>query len=115
MHFIDIARRLSFSNDRALNPSVSKTEQDSLSSSRRVQEIPCYLFEKFTEFSVGIDNEDITTDKSTATKFSSVAKTPRLTPAVSVTPRKPKIPSKISKTGQKHDLVSHVFVYIRVK
>ncbi|KAK5774293.1 hypothetical protein PVK06_042148 [Gossypium arboreum] len=105
MRFSDIGRRRSFSNDRALNPSVSETEQDSLSGIRRVQEIPSYLFEKFTEFSVGIDNEDITADKSTATKFSTVAKTPRLTPAVSVTPRKHIIPSKISKTGQKHDLV----------
>ncbi|KAG4168112.1 hypothetical protein ERO13_A12G003200v2 [Gossypium hirsutum] len=105
MRFSDIGRRRSFSNDRALNPSVSETEQDSLSGIRRVQEIPSYLFEKFTEFSVGIDNEDITADKSTATKFSAVAKTPRLTPAVSVTPRKHIIPSKISKTGQKHDLV----------
>ncbi|PPS07750.1 hypothetical protein GOBAR_AA12910 [Gossypium barbadense] len=105
MRFSDIGRRRSFSNDRALNSSVSETEQDSLSGIRRVQEIPSYLFEKFTEFSVGIDNEDITADKSTATKFSAVAKTPRLTPAVSVTPRKHIIPSKISKTGQKHDLV----------
>ncbi|MBA0804253.1 hypothetical protein Gohar_003849, partial [Gossypium harknessii] len=103
--FSDIGRRRSFSNDRALNPSVSETEQDSLSGIRRVQEIPSYLFEKFTAISVGIDNEDITADKSTATKFSTVAKTPRLTPAVSATPRKHIIPSKISKTGQKHDLV----------
>ncbi|XVF32522.1 hypothetical protein REPUB_Repub17cG0089900 [Reevesia pubescens] len=102
----DIGRRRSFSNDRALNPSVSETEHDSFSSIRREQEIPSYLFEKFTEFSVGIDNEDITIDKSTATKFLTVAKSPRLMPArVSVPPRKHTTPAKISQTGQKHDLV----------
>ncbi|XP_022758278.1 serine/threonine-protein kinase Nek1-like isoform X2 [Durio zibethinus] len=99
-------RRRSFSNDRALNPSVSETEQDSCSIQRE-REIPSYLFEKFTEYSVGIDNEEITIDKSTATKFPTVAKTPRLTPAkVSVTPRRHITPAKISQTAQKHDLVS---------
>ncbi|XVF80829.1 hypothetical protein PTKIN_Ptkin15bG0106800 [Pterospermum kingtungense] len=102
----DIGRRRSFSNDRALNPSVSETEQDSLSYIQRDQEIPSYLFEKFTEFSVGIDNEEITIDKPTATKFPIVTKTPRLTPPkVSVTPRKHTTPTKISQTSQKHDLV----------
>ncbi|XWS46868.1 hypothetical protein CRYUN_Cryun14cG0105000 [Craigia yunnanensis] len=56
--------------------------------------------------SVGIDNEEIKIGKSTATKFPTVAKTPRLTPAkVSVTPRKHTTPAKISQTGQKHELV----------
>ncbi|KAG4133085.1 hypothetical protein ERO13_D08G073200v2 [Gossypium hirsutum] len=101
-----IGRRRSFSNDRALNPSVSETEQDSLSYIQREQEIPSYLFEKFTEFSVGFDNEEIATvDESAATKFPTAVKTPRVTPAVSVTPRKRTIPSKKSQTGQKHDLV----------
>ncbi|XP_012473880.1 serine/threonine-protein kinase Nek4 [Gossypium raimondii] len=101
-----IGRRRSFSNDRALNPSVSETEQDSLSYIQREQEIPSYLFEKFTEFSVGFDNEEIATvDESAATKFPTAVKTPRVTPAVSVTPRKHTIPAKKSQTGQKHDLV----------
>ncbi|KAK8283190.1 hypothetical protein V6Z11_D08G074700 [Gossypium hirsutum] len=101
-----IGRRRSFSNDRALNPSVSETEQDSLSYIQREQEIPSYLFEKFTEFSVGFDNEEIATvDESAATKFPTAVKTPRVTPAVSVTPGKHTIPSKKSQTGQKHDLV----------
>ena len=115
MGLIDIGRRRSFSNNRALNPSVSGTEHDSVNSIQREQDIPSYLFEKFTEFSVGIDNEEITIDKSTATKFPTVAKTPRLTPAVSVTPRKHTTPTKISQTGQKHDSVSYIFLYICVK
>ncbi|KAE8720430.1 Serine/threonine-protein kinase Nek2 [Hibiscus syriacus] len=99
-------RRQSFSNDRALNPSVSEAEQDSLSVQRE-QEFPSYLFEKFKEFSVHIDkfNEEITIDKSTATMFPTTVKTPRLTPAVSVTPRKHITPAKKSQTGHKHDLV----------
>ncbi|XP_021280790.1 serine/threonine-protein kinase Nek2 [Herrania umbratica] len=106
MLLTDMGRRRSFSNDRALNPSVSETEQDYFCSTQREQEIPSYLFEKFTEFSVGIDNEEITIDNSTATKFPTVAKTPRLTPAkVSITPRKHPTPAKMSQTGQKQDLV----------
>ncbi|KAE8704040.1 Detected protein of confused Function [Hibiscus syriacus] len=103
----DIGRRRSFSNDRALNPSVSETEHDSLPTIRREQDISSFLFEKFTEFSAGIDNEEITTNRSTATKFPTAAKIQRLTlaPAVSVTPRKHIIQAKVSKTGKKHDLV----------
>ncbi|KAK8630690.1 hypothetical protein V6N13_079471 [Hibiscus sabdariffa] len=98
-------RRRSFSNDRALNPSVSEAEQDSLSYVQREQEIPSYLFEKFTDFSVHIDNEEITIDNPTATKFPTTVKTSRLTPAVSVTPRKHITPAKKSQAGHKHDLV----------
>ncbi|OMP05101.1 hypothetical protein COLO4_09050 [Corchorus olitorius] len=102
----DIRRRRSFSNDRALNPSVSGTEQDSFYSTERDQEIPSYLFERFTEFSVGADNEEVTIDKSTNTKFPTVVKTPRLTQGkVSVTPRKHTTPAKMSQNGQKHDVV----------
>lgn len=111
-----IGRRRSFSNDRALNPSVSETEQDSLCYIQREQEIPSYLFEKFTEFSVGFDNEEITTvDELAATMFPTAVKTPRVKPAVSVTPRKHTISAKKSQTGQKHDLVSYIFLYICVK
>ncbi|XVF21720.1 hypothetical protein REPUB_Repub12eG0114500 [Reevesia pubescens] len=106
MVLTDKRRRRSFSNDRALNPSVSETEQDSFCSIQREQEIPSYLFEKFTEFSVGIDNEDITIDKSTATKFPAVAKSTRLMPAkVSVTSRKHTTPAKIPQTCQNCDSV----------
>ncbi|GMI98750.1 NIMA-related kinase 4 [Hibiscus trionum] len=101
----DIGRRRSFSNDRALNPSVSETEHDSLCTIRREQDISSYLFKKFPEFSACIDNEEITIDRSTATIFPTAAKTQRLTPAVSGTPRKHIIPAKVSKTDKKHDSV----------
>ncbi|KAK8506206.1 hypothetical protein V6N12_074256 [Hibiscus sabdariffa] len=95
MGLSDIGRRRSFSNDRALNPSVSDTEHDSLSTIRREQDISSYLFKKFTDFSACLDNEEITTDRLTATKFPTAAKTQRLTPAVSITPRKHIIPAKV--------------------
>ncbi|GKU86521.1 hypothetical protein SLEP1_g1033 [Rubroshorea leprosula] len=92
-------RRLSISNDRALNPSVSGTEQNSCCSTQREHDIPSYLNQKFTEFSVGVDHEVI--EKSIATNFSTVSKTPRLTPAkVIATPGRHTTPSKICPSRQ---------------
>ncbi|XP_059439450.1 serine/threonine-protein kinase Nek2 [Corylus avellana] len=96
-------KRRSFSNDRTLNPSVSGTEQDSLCSSQRAQDFPS-LNQKFTELYVGCLHKEYDIDKSITTKFSSVAKTPRLTPRkVSATPRRQTTPLKISHTGSKRD------------
>ncbi|GKV48599.1 hypothetical protein SLEP1_g55396 [Rubroshorea leprosula] len=103
-------RRRSISNDRTLNPSVSETEQGSSCSTQREQDIPSFLNLKFTEVSIGVDREEIGIEKSIAMKFSTVAKTPRLTPAkVSATPGRHTIPSKICHGGQKRDSlpVSH--------
>ncbi|CAL5438235.1 unnamed protein product [Camellia sinensis] len=76
---IDRERRQSYSNDRALNPSISRTELDSPCSSQRARH---------------------------STKFSSAAKTPRLTPAkTSATPRRQIAPPKISNIGENCDLV----------
>lgn len=99
-------KRRSFSNDRTLNPSISGTEQDSLCSSQRAQDFPS-LNQKFTELYVGCFHKEYDIDKSITTKFSSVAKTPRLTPRkVSATPRRQTTPLKISHTGSKRDSVS---------
>ncbi|KAK9281207.1 hypothetical protein L1049_004102 [Liquidambar formosana] len=101
-------KRRSFSNDRALNPSISGTEQDSPCYTRRAQEFPSHLNEKFTELSVDSSiHEEIGIDKSTSTKFPCVAKTPRLTQAkVSATPRRQTVPSKISRSRSNRDSVS---------
>ncbi|CAL5356876.1 unnamed protein product [Camellia sinensis] len=75
----DRERRQSYSNDRALNPSISGTELDSPCSSQRARH---------------------------STKFSSAAKTPRLTPAkTSATPRRQIAPPKISNIGENCDSV----------
>lgn len=102
--FIDRDRRLSFSNDRALNPSIYEVEQESVSSSRRTLESPIFLNRRFSELSVGVVNEEIVVGKPVATKSTGTARTPRLTPAKdSATPRRQKTSSNI---GPKHDLVS---------
>ncbi|XP_057965756.1 serine/threonine-protein kinase Nek2 [Malania oleifera] len=97
-------RRLSFSNNRALNPSISGTEQDFPCSTQRVEEFPNKFNRKFSKLSVGSIHEDICIDKSMAPKYSSAAKTPRVTAAkTSSTPRRQTAPSKISHTGSNRD------------
>lgn len=91
-------KRLSFSNDRALNPSISMTEEESICSSRRSQQLPSYLNKKFDELSVGSCAEkESDVDQSRTTKFPTVTKTPRLTTTkASATPKKQTITSKCS-------------------
>ncbi|KAJ0113566.1 hypothetical protein Patl1_03312 [Pistacia atlantica] len=97
-------KRRSFSNDRALNPNASETEQDSPSSTDRAREFGSYLNKKFRELSFGVVHEEIGVDKTTSIKFSNVGKTPRLTPAkISATPRRQTTPSKIPHVGSKRD------------
>ncbi|KAI8574508.1 hypothetical protein RHMOL_Rhmol01G0359900 [Rhododendron molle] len=91
----DTDKRSSYSNDRALNPSISGTELDSPCSSQRGRHFPAFLNRKFSEFSIGSINEDGDGDKSTATKLPIAAKTPRLTLAkTSSTPRRLSVSSK---------------------
>lgn len=106
-------KRMSFSNDRTLNPSISGTEQDSVCSSQRAQvfEFPS-MSQKFAELSVGCMHKEYDLDKSITSKFSSVSKTPRLTPRkISATPKRQTTPSKISHIVSKRDSVSiHVYM-----
>ncbi|KAK2987151.1 hypothetical protein RJ640_019711, partial [Escallonia rubra] len=90
----DTRRRRSYSSDRALNPSISEAELDSLCSDG-THDLPSYLNRKL---SVGSINEDIGIDKSVPLKLSSAVKTPRLTPAkASATPRRQAVPPMMSK------------------
>ncbi|CAK7346537.1 unnamed protein product [Dovyalis caffra] len=94
-------KRRSFGNDRALNPSISGTEQDSPHSSQRAQESPSYLNRRFTELTVGVVHEVF---GNRASEFLTAAKTPRFMPSkVSATPRRESTPSKISYTYSKRD------------
>ncbi|CAL5425208.1 unnamed protein product [Camellia sinensis] len=100
----DREKQRSFSNDRALNPSISGTELDSPCSSQRAQHFPSYLNKKLSELSVGSIHENISVDTSTASKVSSAAKTPRLAPAkMSATPKRQTAPSRISSIVLNHD------------
>ncbi|KAL9435942.1 hypothetical protein AB3S75_022083 [Citrus x aurantiifolia] len=97
-------KRQSFSNDRALNPSVSETEQDSLSSTLRGRAFGNYMNQKFKELSIGVVHEELGVDKSTTPNVCNAGKTPRLTPAkVSTTPGRQATPSKNTHIGSKRD------------
>lgn len=100
----DREKRRSFSNDRALNPSVPETEQDSLSSTLRGRAFGNYMNQKFKELSIGVVHEELGVDKSTTRNVCNAGKTPRLTPAkVSATPRRQTTPSKNTHIGSKRD------------
>ena len=103
-------KRQSFNNDRALNPSISGTEQDSPHSSQRDQESPTsfYLNQRFTELSVSGFREEF---GNRAAKLSTAANTPRLMPSkFSATPKRQSTPSKISYTTSKRDSVSFRYI-----
>ncbi|KAI4301221.1 hypothetical protein L6164_034521 [Bauhinia variegata] len=87
----DRDKRLSFSNDRTLHPSISGTGHDSQCSTQRADESPAYLDAKHHEISVNCEP-----------KIES-------SPGFYHPPRKQTPPSKISRTGSKPDSlpVSH--------
>lgn len=108
-------KRRSFSNDRTLNPSISGTEQDSPCFTKRAQEFPSCLHHKFGELSIS-SVEEYDVEKSATTKYSAVAKTPRLTAAkASATPGRQITPSKICHVGSKRDSVSLYVIIDLVK
>ncbi|KAK6141363.1 hypothetical protein DH2020_024913 [Rehmannia glutinosa] len=104
-------KRLSFGNNRALNPSISGNELDTPCSSRRAQKSLSHLNDKFAGLSVGSVVEDIGVQKLVTTKFSSAVKTPRMTSAKASgnLRRQSSTPSKISNPGSTRELlpVSH--------
>ncbi|ESW16650.1 hypothetical protein PHAVU_007G174200 [Phaseolus vulgaris] len=98
-------KRLSFSNDRALNPSISGTEVGSVCSTQRGHGFSCSK-EKHYELSVGCVREECNCNKSKDTKSSTVDRMPRFRTAKEyATPRRQTIPSKASHTGSKRDLL----------
>lgn len=98
-------KRLSFGNNRALNPSISGNELDTPYSSRRAQKSLSHLNDKLAELSIGSVGDDIGVQKLVTTKFSTV-KTPRMTSAkASANLRRQSTPSKISNPGSTRELV----------
>ena len=103
----DRGKRFSFSNDRALNPSISGTELGSVCSTQRALGFSTCSKEKHYELSVGRVHKECNSNKSRDTKSSTVDRMPRLRTAKEyATPRWQTIPSKISHTGSKRELVS---------
>ncbi|KAJ4719635.1 Kinase family protein [Melia azedarach] len=72
-------KRHSFSNDRNLNPSISEAEQDSVCSTKGINDTPAYLSRRLSALSVESSGEGTVICKPITSKFSHVAKTPRLT------------------------------------
>ncbi|XP_061366990.1 serine/threonine-protein kinase Nek4-like [Gastrolobium bilobum] len=101
----DQDKRLSLSNDRALNPSISGTEQGSQCSTQRAHGLSTCSKEKLYEQSFACVFDECNTSKSKATKSSTVKRTPRLRAAKdSATARRHTMaPTKISRTSSKHD------------
>ncbi|KAL2320985.1 hypothetical protein Fmac_029954 [Flemingia macrophylla] len=102
---------LSFSNDRALNPSISETEQVSHCSSQRARGLSTFSEEKLYELSVGFVRDKCNTNKSKATKFSTVERTPRLRSVkdYATSKRKTVEPLKTTHNASKRDVlpISH--------
>ncbi|KAF5462921.1 hypothetical protein F2P56_018885 [Juglans regia] len=74
-------KRCSFSNDRALNPSISGADQDSLCSTQEIHDTPSFLNQRLQEPSVGGIHEEISISKTIVAKTSDIAKSSRRTPA----------------------------------
>lgn len=99
-------KRLSFGNNRALNPSISGHDLDSLCSPRRAQNFLSHLSEKFSELSVGSVGEVTGAKKLGTTNLSSALKTPQvMSTKGSANPKRQTTPSKISYSGSTRELV----------
>ncbi|KAK7285303.1 hypothetical protein RJT34_20070 [Clitoria ternatea] len=96
---------LSFSNDRALNPSISGTEQGSQCSTLRAHGLSTCSEEKLYQLSIRYVRDKCNTDKSKATKPSTVERTPNLRAVKdSVTAKRQTVaPSKIPHIGSNRD------------
>lgn len=82
-------KRGSFSNDRTLNPSISGTEQDSVSSTKGVHHTLGFMSRKLEDLSIDSSNEGTVICKPISSKTSIIGKTPRSSmPKTSVTSRK---------------------------
>ncbi|XP_075493165.1 serine/threonine-protein kinase Nek2-like isoform X2 [Primulina tabacum] len=103
-------KRLSFGNNRALNPSISGNELNSPCSFLRTQNSLSHSNTKFSEVSVGNVGEEKGIMKTVSTRFSNATKTSRVNTArASANPRRQTSPLKISNPGSTRELlpVSH--------
>ncbi|CAK7340932.1 unnamed protein product [Dovyalis caffra] len=82
-------KRYSLGNDRALNPSISVAEQDSVCSTEGIHDTLIYLNRRLSDSSVESSHEGTVICRSIASKPANVAKTPKVAPAkASVTSRR---------------------------
>ena len=82
-------RRLSYGNDRTLNPSISLGDQDSPYSTKRVLDSPHYLHRRMERLSINSTCEESPVSKTITSKPSNSAKNLRFTtPKTSSAPKK---------------------------
>ncbi|PWA62365.1 Protein kinase, ATP binding site-containing protein [Artemisia annua] len=82
-------RRLSYGNDRTLNPSISLGDQDSPYSTKRVLDSPHYLHRRMGRLSINSTCEESPVSKTITSKPSNFAKNLRFTtPKTSSAPKK---------------------------
>ncbi|KAB5529421.1 hypothetical protein DKX38_019502 [Salix brachista] len=87
-------KRYSLGNDRALNPSISVAEQDSVCSAEGIHDTPIYLNRSLSDSSLECSQGTVIC-RSIASKPSNSAKTPKLTPAkASVTMKRKTEPAR---------------------
>ncbi|KAG1368680.1 serine/threonine-protein kinase Nek2 [Cocos nucifera] len=103
----DKDRRQSFGNERIFKLNKPAAEQNSISSTQRINDYPNYLIQRIKELSVGSNQVgEIGVDKAVNTKQSTTMKTPRYTPAKTfATPRKGMEASKALRTGTNCDVL----------
>lgn len=88
-------KRYSLSNDRALNPSISAAEQDSVSSTEGIHDTPSYLNRSLSDSSIESSHEGTVICRSITSKPSNIAKTTKPAPTkASVTTRRRTEPVK---------------------
>ncbi|XP_011032427.1 PREDICTED: serine/threonine-protein kinase Nek2 isoform X2 [Populus euphratica] len=88
-------KRYSLSNDRALNPSISAAEQDSVCSTEGIHDTPSYLNRSLSDSSIESSHEGTVICRSIASKPSNIAKTTKPAPTKSsVTTRRRTEPVK---------------------
>ncbi|KAI5587547.1 hypothetical protein POPTR_005G051600v4 [Populus trichocarpa] len=88
-------KRYSLSNDRALNPSISAAEQDSVCSTEGIHDTPSYLNRSLSDSSIESSHEGTVICRSIASKPSNIAKTTKPAPTkASVTTRRRTEPVK---------------------
>ena len=112
----DQDRYLSLNNHRALNPSISGTEQSSQYSTQRGQGLSTCSEEKLYNLSAGGVRDYCNTNKSKAIKSSTGERTPRLRIAKdsSAARRQTPAPPKIHVTGPKRESVSLSSIWLNI-
>lgn len=98
-------RRLSYGNDRTLNPSISLGDQDSPYSTKRVLDSPHYLHRRMERLSINSTCEESPVSKTITSKPSNSAKNLRFT-----TPKTSSAPKKRTELSKGREMVRSLHI-----